>query len=64
MITDTDAGNFVEAPRQGACLRADGLRLRARSANPFLAELAIEVLKATSELVQKVKCISTAIKSA
>ncbi len=63
MITDTDAGNLVEA-RQGACLRADGLRLRARSANPFLAELAIEVLKATSELVQKVKCISTAIKSA
>ncbi|MCO6057277.1 hypothetical protein NG726_11405 [Pseudomonas sp. MOB-449] len=63
MITETDAENLVKAS-QGASLLADDLRLLAQATNPFLAELAIEMLKATTELEQKLKRLTTAIKSA
>lgn len=63
MITETDAETLVKASK-GAPLLADDLRLLAQANNPFLAELAIEMLKATTELEQKLKRLTTAIQSA
>lgn len=59
MITPTDTVNLVKAS-QGASLLADDLRNPAQSADPFLVELAVEMLKAATELGQKLKQLTTA----
>lgn len=59
MITPIDTENLVKAS-QGASLLADDLRTLTQSADPFLAELAVEMLKAAAELEQKLKRLTTA----
>ena len=59
MITPIDTENLVKAS-QGASLLADDLRILAQSADPFLAELAVEMLKAATELEQRLKRLTTA----
>lgn len=60
MITPIDAENLVKAS-QGASLLADDLRSLAQSADPFLVELAVEMLRAATELELKLKRLTTAV---
>lgn len=57
MVSDIDAENILKA-FQGASLLVDDLGALARSSNPLLAELSVEMLKTATELEQKLKRIS------
>jgi hypothetical protein len=62
MINPVHAENLVKASLV-ASLLADDLRALAQSANPFLAETPIEMLKAATDLEQKLKRLDTATKT-
>lgn len=62
MTNPVHAENLVKASLV-ASLLADDLRALTQSANPFLAEIPIEMLKSATDLEQKLKGLDMATKT-